>query len=118
LSTRLVLVHLGPGSSSIKGGYVIFIIHSVDGAVVLADLVDFRRWLGFAFSLCHGCVHVHLLDRHLFLILLCHHSSEFRCQCSLEQVHLEEVEHHGCVLLFESPEGLIGDAMVNVVVQI
>ena len=63
-------------------------------------------------------MHVHLLDRHLFLVLLGHHSLEFRCQRGFEQVHFDEVEHHGPVLPFEGPEGLVGDAMVNVVERI
>ncbi len=63
-------------------------------------------------------MHIHFLDCHLLLVLLCHHSSEFRCQGHFEQVHFEKAEHHGRVLPFESPEGLIGDTVVNVVERI
>jgi len=112
------LVRLRSGTSSIKSSDIVLIIHGLDRHVILADLVDGGWRLHLALLLGSGGAHVHLFDRHGFQILLCYDCSEFRHQYGLEQIHFEEVEHHGRVLPFECPESLVGDAVVDVVVRI
>jgi len=104
-----------PSSSSVESGHVILIVHGLDRNVLLADLVDHGWWLRLAFSLGGGGNHVHLINHHGFWVLL---RSEFRCQSGLEQVHLEEVEHHGSLLPLEGPESLVGNSVIDIVVWI
>ncbi len=82
------------------------------------DFVD-QGWT-FALELLLGCgCHlVHSFDGDGFLLLLCHHRSEFRHEGRFEQVHLEEVDPHGIILSQESPESCVGDPSVNVIVWV
>ncbi len=72
LVARLVCLGLSP--SAIEGGYIIFVIHGLNGDVLLADFVYSRWKFCFSFPLGSGGHHVHLFDRHGFWILLSYHS--------------------------------------------
>ncbi len=110
------LVSSGSGPSSIESCNVVGFAFCC--WLFLSDLVDQGWTFAFELPLGCGCHLVHSLDGDGFLLLLCHHRSEFRRESRFEQVHLEEVDPHGVILSQESPESCVGDSSVNVVVWV
>jgi hypothetical protein len=63
---------------------------------------------------CSGHL-VHFLDCHGFLVLLSNNGPEFQGECCLEQVHLEEDEHHCGILSPECLERMIGVTVIAII---
>ncbi len=114
LSTSLVIS--GSGSSSIESCDVVGFAFC--RWLFFSDFVDQGWTFALELPLGRGCYLVHSLDGDGFLLLLCHHRSEFRRKCHLEKVHFEEVDPHGIVLSQEPSERVVGDSSVDVVVWV
>jgi hypothetical protein len=114
LSTGLVIS--GSGPSSVEGSYVVGFQFRQN--FLFSNLVDQGWTFALEFSLGRGCYLVHPLDGDGFLLLLCHHRSEFWRECRFEQVHLEKVDPHGIVLSQEPPESVVGDSSVDVIMGV
>jgi hypothetical protein len=115
LSTGLVIPGYG-SSSTIESWDVVGFVFC--HGLFFSDFVDQSWTLALELPLGHGCYLVHSLNGDGFLLLLCHHRSEFRRKCRLEKVHFEEVDPHGIVLSQEPPERVVGDSSVEIVVWV
>ncbi len=110
------LVSSGSGPSSIESCNVVGFAFC--RWFLFSDFVDQGWTFALELPLGCGCYLVHSFDGDGFLLLLCHHRSEFRREGRFEQVHPEEVDPHGIILSQESPESCVGDPSVDVVVWV
>ncbi len=113
LTARLICFQLGP--SSIESSHVIVVVLQFSWGLFLSNFIHWGWLFALAFSLHCGGRLVHLFYCHGLLILLSNNRPEFWGECSLEQVHFEEVEHHGGVLPLECPERIVGVVQVILV---
>ncbi len=110
------LVISGSGPSSLESRYIVGFWFS--RKFLLSDLIDQEWTFALEFSLSRGCYLVHPFDGDGFLLLLCHHRSEFWRECCFEQVHLEEVDPHGIILSQKPPESCVRDSSIDVIMWV
>ncbi len=110
------LVSSGSGPLSIKSRYIIGLNFCRN--FFFSDFVDQGRTFALELPLGHGCYLVHPFDGDGFLLLPCHHQSEFWRECRFEKVHFEEVDPHRIVLPQEPQESVVGDSSVDVIVRV
>ncbi len=114
LSTGLVA--FGPGPLSIESCDIVSFIFS--GNFLLSDFVNQGWTFALELPLGHGRHLVHPLNGDGLLFLLCHHQSEFWCECCFKQVYLEKVDPHRIILSQEPPEWVVGNSSIDVIVWV